>query len=591
MRSKAVGFSFLLGLLTFALVFWAAERTPYLDDDYRYIFSFYSDAPLQGGEMPSWKAFARIPNKCARLVEDVSRHYRTECGRFMTACVERPMAALPRSVFATLAAVLFMAIAFFSARLVGIREKLPLYLAGFFVVCYDWSTCAWLAGGCNYLFAAVAGLVAVRLFLVERLRESVFRGRNLWFLGLVPLGAVLSGWHEQLSLALCLLMAIYWIDVFVRQHRFTIDGRLLLCLGFGLGALAVAFAPGTTGRAETTGFFSPDVSLAFSLARRVRSFCRLVALNPAVVVAFAASVGFVFSRKFRARLDARVRWVLLAGWILFLETCLMTDGTQRRGWFAAVFSMMMTAVAAPVVLTRVRVMWVRVAEGAVFVLFAAVLTVTAVRVHEKNVAHAKDIAALRTSPYCLVEYRPELFRRLPWLDRSADYRMTHGMPESWLRILPARLYGKEAMFVLSREEMDYFLRLDLPEAMKEKALPHCPGWAEIPGADIIFTRHQGPVPAVAGERLCGRPVYEKSAPVRRNFDWLWRRFWKSDWADFSMMPPEDEMAADKILVGFVLLTPSGAYDVFMHSRFIPRSRIQSLTIEKINTVNKFLWNS
>ena len=591
MKAKVSAWTVLLALLSFGLVFWAADRTPYLDDDYRYIFSFYSDAPLHDGEMPSWKAFARIPSKCARLAEDVTRHYRTECGRFMTAIVERPLAAMPRGLFATLAAVLFLSVALLTARLAGVRDRLPLYLAGFFVICYDWSTCAWLAGSCNYLLAAVFGLAAVFLFLRPRLQESACKLRNLWFASLVPLGFLLAGWHEQLSLALCLLMAVYWLREWFVLRRFSIDGRLLLCLGFGLGALAVAFAPGTTGRADTVGFFEPDVSWAFSLARRVRCFGRLMAANPATLLVLAASAGFVCSGKWRARLDSRTRWVLLAGWIMFLETCLLTDGTERRGWFAAVVSMMMTVVAAPVVLARVRAAWQRVAGAAVYVAFAAVMAVTTYRVHEKAVAHAQDMAALRDSPYCMVEFRPGMRRRLPGLDRSFEYRLAHGMPEAWLRILPARLYGREALFVFSRAEMDFFLRPDLPEMMERTALAHCPGWAEIPGSDIVFTRHEGPVPDVAGERLCARPVYERGAPVRHDFGWLWRRFWKSDWADFTMVPPEDEMASNKILTGFVLLTPTGAYDVFMHSHFIPRSRIRSLTVEKIKTEGKYLWNS
>lgn len=590
MKSKIVLGSVLLGLLTFFLTFWAADRTPYLDDDYRYLFSFYSDAPLRNGELPSWDSFARIPNKWARMVEDVSRHYRLECGRFMSACVERPLSALPRKVFAAMAAVLFLAIALLTARLAGVGEGLPLYLAGFFVICYDWSTCAWLSGGCNYLTAAVAGCAAVGLFLRPRLQESVFAWRNLWFLALVPLGMLLAGWHEQLSVSLCLLMAVYWADAFFLKRRFAVDGRFLLSLGFGIGALIVVFAPGTSGRVAMVSFFTPEVSAAFSLARRLRCLARLVIANPAVLLAAAVSAGFVCSRRFRAKLDARSRWVLLAGWMMFLVTCLLTDGTQRRGWFAAVFSMMMTAVAIPLALTGIRASWRRAAGASVYALFAAVLAVTAVRVHEKSVAHAQDIAALKASPFCLVEYRPGLKTRVPVLDRSADYPITPGMPECWLRILPANLYGKEAMFAFSREGIELFLRPDLPEAMKLTALAQCPGWSEIPGSDFIFARHADPATALMGERLNGFPVYEK-VPVRHDLNWLWRRFWKSDWADFSMMPPEDEMACDKPLVGFVILTPTGAYDVLLHSRFIPRSRILSIRVEKVDASTKFLWNT
>lgn len=590
MKSKVAVWTAVLGLLIFGFVFWAAERTPHLDDDYRYVFSFYSDAPLQKGEMPSWASFARVPNKCARLVEDVTRHYRTECGRFMTACVERPLSALPRGLFASVAAVSFLLVLLLTARLAGVKENLPLYASGFFVVSYDWSTCAWLAGGCNYLLAAVAGLAAVFLFLRPRLAESAFRYRNVAFWGLVPLGFVLAGWHEQLSISLCLLMAVYWANEFFVQRKFALNGRLLLCLGFGLGALAVTFAPGTTGRVSTTGFFDIEVSVAFALARKVKCLLRLFGTNPAVLLALVVSLSFVFSRKMRERCDVRTRWLLLAGWIMFAETCALTDGQQRTAWFAGVFSVMMTAVAAPLLRDWVRPGLWRVGRVAVYLLFASVFAVTAVRVREKANAHEADIAALKASPWCMVEFRPDLMRRLPWLDRSVDYRLTHGRPENWLRIPPARFYGLQDTFVLNRDEIAFFLREDLPEHMKRTALPHCPGWSEIPGTDLIFSRYEGSAPAVVGQHLCVRPTYEKGPRVKHDFAWLKRRLTRSDWTYFSRMSPDDEMAANQLLKGFILMTPTGAYNVLMHSRFIPRSRIRALKFEKADE-NKYLWNS
>lgn len=564
--------------LVFGAVFYVCDRTPYLSDDYHYMKEFYRLAPLPTGATPTWESFLSAPSKFSHLVDETKFHYRIENGRFLTAFVERLMTGMPRWCFALSTAVAFVLLIVLTAGLLDVRRRTGLYAAGLFAVaCADHSV-AWLAGIVNYLYAAVFVLLGVRLFLCPRLDESCFRFRNWLFLLLLPLGFVLAGGHEQLSIAVCLTMGIYWLNEWFAKRRFSVSGRLLMSVGFGLGALAVVFAPSTLARASETGLAVPEISTLFSVVRKVKCIYRFCLDNPAFPVALVASLGFVFSRTWRARFDARARWILLFGWMLLLVTCLLTDGKGRTGWFMCVASVMMTVVAARELPFFDR-KGVRRAIAAIVVLASlGVGLVTVCRTQHKAVRHEQDVAALKASPNLLIEYRADCVRpiALSWFDRSYGYLFTRGRPRKWFGIETARFNGLPTCIALPRDEIAFFSRPDLPDCLKKFALPHCPEWAEVPGADLIFSRCEDPEFQKPGRLVYARPTYAKGAPLKRDLRWLWRRLARPDWAEFSYASPEDEMASNRELAGFVIETPTGFYRVLEHNHFIPRSSLLKL---------------
>ena len=565
-------------LLVFATVYSICDRTPYHSDDYHYMKEFYRLAPLPTGATPTWGSFLSAPEKFTHLLDETAIHYRIENGRFLTAFVERLMVGLPRGGFAFCTAAAFVLLVVLTAGLLDVRKGLWAYAAGLFAVaCADHSV-AWLAGIVNYLYAAVFVLLGVRLFLWPRMGESVLQLRNWPLLLAAPLGFVLAGGHEQLSIPICLMMAVYWMREWLVRRRFAVSGRLLMSVGFGLGALAVVFAPSTLARAAGTGLAVPEISTLFSVVRKAKCVYRFCLDNPAFPLALAASAGFVLSRACRKRFDERARWTLLFGWMLVLVTCAVTDGKGRTGWFVSVASVMMTVVAAREIPFFDR-KGVRRAVGAIVVLAAlGVGLVTVCRTQYKAVRHVQDVETLKTSSNLLVEYRADCVRpiALSWFDRSYNYLFTHGRPRRWFGIETARFYGLPTCVALTKEEIAFFSRPDLPDCLKKFALPHCPEWAEVPDADFLFSRCEDPGLRQPGHLLYARPTYEKGAPVKHDLRWLWNRITRADWAEFSYASPEDEMASNRVLAGFVLETPTGFYRVLEHNHFIPRVRLLAL---------------
>ena len=564
--------------LVFGAVLFVCDRTPYLSDDYHYMAEFYRLSPLPTGATPTGETFLAAPDKFTHLVDETKIHYRIENGRFLTAFVERLMTGLPRWGFALCTATAFVLLIVLTAGLLDVRKGLGVYAAGLFAVaCADHSA-AWLAGIVNYLYAAVFVLLGVRLFLSPRLDESCFSLRNGFFFLLLPLAFVLAGGHEQLSIAICLTMAVYWLNEWLVRKSFTVSGRLLMSVGFGLGALAVVFAPSTLARASETGLAVPEISALFSVVRKTKCLYRFCLDNPAFPIALAASLGFVFSRPFRARFAARERWILLFGWMLLLVTCLLTDGKGRTGWFMSVASVMMTVVAAREIPFFDRKIVRRAAAVIVVLAALGVGMVTVCRTQYKAVRHDQDVAALKASPTLLIDYRADCVRpiALSWFDRSYGYLFTRGRPRKWFGIETARFYGLPTCVALPKEEISFFSRPDLPDCLKRFALPHCPDWAEVPGADLLFSRCDDPAFQRPGCLIYARPTYEKGAPLKRDLRWLWRRLTRPDWAEFSYVSPEDERASSRELAGFVLETPTGFYRVLEHNHFIPRASLLAL---------------
>lgn len=568
----------LLLVLVFSTVFFVCDNTPYLSDDYHYMKEFYRLSPLPTGETPTWHTFLSAPNKFVHLLDETKIHYQIENGRFLTAFVERLMTGLPRAGFAFCTALAFVLLIVLTADLLGVRGNMGTYVAGFFAVtCADHSV-AWLAGIVNYLFAAVFALLFVRLFLWSRMGETCLQARNWFFVLIVPLAFVLAGGHEQLSITICLTLAVYWLGEWFVKRRFTLNGRLLLSIGFGLGALAVALAPSTLSRASSTGLMVPEISTLFSILRKAKCIYRFCLDNPALPIALAASFGFAFSRVFRRRFDVRARWILLFGWLLMLVTCLLTDGKGRTGWFMSVASVLMTVVAAREIPFFVR-KGVRVTIATLVVFVAiGVGAVTVSRTQHKAACHALDVEALKRSPNLLIAYRADCVRPilLSWFDRSYGYLFTRGRPRRWFGVETAQFYGLPSCIALPKEEIAFFSRLDLPDCLKRFALPHCAEWAEVPDADLLFSRCEEVAFQHPGQLIYARPTYAKGEPHARDLRWFWRRFTRRDWAAFSYVSPEDEMASNRLLAGFVLQTPTGFYRILEHNHFIPRSRLLAL---------------
>lgn len=566
-----------------AAFFAISAMTPLMADDYLNIEVFYREAPLAPGQFPTWGTYLGVPDFWGHLLRTTWEHWAgvsgavsDNTGRFLAAFLLRFVTPMPHWFFAALNATMWMLLTWLAWRLTGLsRRWWPAVALALVVFCLLPDACFWVAGACNYVWPAVLLLALTLLFLRPRLGESLFAWRNAWMAALLPLGFLAAGGHELFAIPICLGLTVYWLREMV-QGRFTINGRLLLTVGFGLGALAVVFSPAILGRAE--GFWrfltGGDGVWIFPFRWGI-AFWRVCLANPCVAVVAALSVWALLTRK--VRLSARAWWMVVFGLCFAMTTVVLSDGLGRGGWMLSAFGTLAAGAMAPAVRWgRVRA-WVTPVLAALAVVIFAVTAVMTVRKNREAEAVVSDWLA---SPDDVTRtLTTKVPAGLGWFDRSyGNVRLMEwgaGMPYSNFAL--ARFWGREKCVALDAEVWGSLYRRDLV-CRPENRLRGCKGeWYAIPEMDFLVS----PVPQegkVEVWTLDGKPTYRDVPPFTLRTRLYTKMIDRSGWAHFSEVAPEHEMVQNRKMRGFILETEHGRYIVLRHNHHIPREKLASIEV-------------
>lgn len=566
-------------LLAWLAFFALTLLTPIYADDFGNLFGYYRQAPLEPGQFPTLRTFVSVPGAAWNLLELIWTHWNHETGRFAAAFLLRLTAGMPHWLFAAFNASVWVALWAAFCRLLAVpRGWRPAVFAAAFAFALTQDACLWLSGACNYLWPMAWMVAAALLFVRPRLGERVFAWRNAWMAALLPLGFVAAGGHELLSVSACLALTVYWLRE-IAKGRFAVNGRLLLTVGLGLGALAVVFAPGTLTRAGGAAFFAPDAQLLYSIARKGMAYLRCGMANPLLFAVTAGTVVVVVWRR-RFSLPERAWWVLLVGWSMVVVTCALSAGGDRTAWPASVCALAMAVVLARHLAPWAWMRWRVPVTLAVSLLAVAVVGVTAANNMAMSRAADAVIRAWRDNPQH-VAVSPEVRKvcAASWLDRSWELRtlVGWGMGEPWTNPSVARFYGKP-FFILAEPAVWEGLYLRDTLCVPQNRLP-C-GWYARADADVLAL----PLPEGSmlrpGTRVSGKPTYADVPPPLSVVARLRKRILREGWASFSLISPEQEMQQGSPLTGYVLPTPHGRYLVLRHNRNIPRESIADIQVSE-----------
>ena len=405
--------------------------------------------------------------------------------------------------------------------------------------------------------------------------QLVFAWRNAWMAVLLPLGFVAAGGHELFAIPICLGLTVYWLREIVRG-RFAINGRLLLTVGFGMGALAVVFSPAIMGRAKEAWRFSTgfDGVWIFPLRWGI-AFCRSCGENPLLIGGVVLAAMALLTR--RVRLSARAWWLTLFGFFFAVAMVVLTDGLDRSGWMLGVMGTLAVGAMAP------SVRWGRVRAWATPVLAALavmVFAVTAVMTVRKNWEAKAVVAAwLASSDGVTRMLTTKAPMGLVWFDRSWPLWILLGWGSggTYNNDSLARFLGGERWQTLDDQVWENLYLRDLV-CRPENRLLNCAGeWYAHPTLDFLVS----PIPqegAVACWRVIAKPTY-RDVPPFTLWDRLYTKFIdRSEWGAFSGVAPGHEMVMNRELFGCVLETSHGRYVVIWHNHHIPREKLVSIEV-------------
>ena len=566
-----------------AAFFAISAMTPLMADDYLNIEVFYREAPLAPGQFPTWGTYLGVPDFWGHLLRTTWEHWAglSTCvsdntGRFLAAFLLRFVTPMPHWFFVLLNVTMWLLFTWLAWRVTGLsRRWWPAVAAALVVFSLSTEACFWVAGVCNYVWPATLLLALTVLFLRPRLGESVFAWRNAWMAVLLPLGFVAAGGHELFAIPICLGLTVYWLREIVRG-RFAINGRLLLTVGFGMGALAVVFSPAIMGRAKEAWRFSTgfDGVWIFPLRWGI-AFCRSCGENPLLIGVVVLAAVALLTR--RVRLSARAWWLTIFCFFAAVTTVVLTDGAGRNGWVLTVFGTLAAGAMAPSVRWgRVRA-WVTPVLAALAVMTFAVTAVMLVRKNREAEALTADWLASSDGVTRMLTTKAPM--GLVWFDRSWPLwiLLEWGSGGTYNNDSLARFLGGERWQTLDDQVWENLYLRDLV-CRPENRLPNCAGeWYAHPTLDFLVS----PIPqegAVACWRVIAKPTY-RDVPPFTLWDRLYTKFIdRSEWGAFSGVAPGHEMVMNRELFGCVLETSHGRYVVIWHNHHIPREKLVSIEV-------------
>jgi len=370
-------------------------------------------------------------------------------------------------------------------------------------------------------------------------------------------------------------LAVYWLKR-IKEKNFRIDGQLLLTLGYGLGALAVVFAPGTLHRASARGLSTADTQMLYWAVKKVYDFVRYVCLNPLQVIpVLGVSVGFLFRRSVRERLDSVSRWLLLASLITLFSTLVLSNGLGRTGWCAMVVAFLACARILPNFFPR---RCLRPFAWVCYALCAVTVLTTGYVLFKQRVELWRALSEWCSSPDNVVRYSEKY--KIPYMSffvRDSKVLCIHwGIEYPWETHL-AKIYGKEACISL-----DAFLYNNLfledKVCLPSNRVENCPGWYFVPGHRGMACLLPAESSLKDGTPLEGEYEYSALASSMPTATYI-KQLLKGGRASASS--PKGEVHRKVETNGFVLYTRHGKYIVLDADPEALRDSIKNITFKPL----------
>ena len=561
----------------FVVVLAFAWLLPRLADDICYFLHFYRNNPLPAGTSPTWSSFFSTPDMWSNLCQITWTHYLGETGRFTTAFLLRLFAGMPNGVFEVANSLIWVWLCAMMWKLVGRAEKWRwLFVALFILFCVHTDAGIWFAGAINYLWPLTFTLATFLYIFRSKTVLQRLSIRTAWQLLLLPFGFILAGGHELISIVACLLLAVYWL-IRIKEKNFRIDGQFLLTFGYGLGALALVFAPASLQRAARDSILTADVQMLYIIVKKGYDFVRYVCLNPLQVVpVLGVSIGFIFRRSVRERLDSVSRWLLLASLITLFSTLVLSNGLERTGWCATTMAFLACARILPSFFPQKFLhgfAWV------CYALCAVTVFATTYGLYRQRDSLHRAVAEWRASsgnairmPYKCGNSNLGFVVRETW-----NPPITYGTGSPWTNPIVAKFYGKEACIAVEDFLYDNLYLVD-KVCLPSNKVENCPGWYFVSEQrGLVF-----PLPAESayeeGAELMGE--YEYAVPVSFGSMFSYAKHLLKSGRAFAFSL-KGEIPRKESFPGFVLSTQHGKYIVLDADPQALRDSIKNITFKPL----------
>ncbi len=439
-----------------------------------------------------------------------------------------------------------------------------------------YETCLWNAGATSYLWSIAMSFVFLRFFLSHWGHER-FRLQLLWFL---PLGFVLAGWHELVSLSVSAVICIYWLERIWRKD-FYIDGQFILSLGFGLGALAILLSPCVIARAGGGDYFIANHPFYYTIARKGMVIFRCTLANPLFLVSFIFLPIVFVKRNLRAKVSHGDVYLFLLFLMLVASTCLLADGLGRTNYFVTVISLVagFRLLSLCFNFNSLAIKGLTIIIGSLTVTMVIVTyyaTITINKQIEQHVSKWLDnplhVAQLiETSKQSILT---SIFHRA--VTPASAYKWGYG--ESWTNGIFAKYHKKPYCIGIDNFLYENLYSKDL-FCNEGHALNICgTTWFADDKQDILvfpITK----VSQIPSHRTNIVVRYKVKPSALGVIDRLKKRIFREGWAEFSLQSPELEMRAEPALAWFYLPTFHNlGYIIVRHNHHIPRSNIRAIEI-------------
>ncbi len=559
----------------FVVVLLFSWLLPRQADDIGYFFHFYRNNPLPAGTSPTWSSFFSTPDMWSNLCQITWEHYLGESGRFTTAFLLRLFAGMPNGVFEVANSLMWVWLCFMMWKLVGRAGKWRwLFVALFILCCVHVDAGIWFAGSINYLWPFTFTLATfLYIFRAEVLLQRLSI-RTVWQLLLLPFGFILAGGHELISIVACLLLAVYWL-IRIKEKNFRIDGQFLLTFGYGLGALALVFAPASLHRATASGFLVFDVQVLYSVVQKGYGVYRFLCINPfAIVSVVVISLGFLFRRSVREKLDTGSRWLLLASIIGIFVTLIFLDTSKRTGWCATAMAFIACARILPSFFPR---KFLRGFSWVCYALCAVTVLATSYVLFGQRESLRRAVAEWRTSSGNIIRMPDKCaIPHMGFFVRDSQIpSIIYGLGLPWINPQMAKFYGKDACIAVEDFLYDNLYLVD-KVCLPSNKVENCPGWYFVSGQrGLIF-----PLPAEStceeGSELRGEYTYSVPVSFGSMFTYTHYLVKKGRFPLFSL---KGLLTRKETFSGFVLNTQHGKYIVLDADPEALRESIKGITFK------------
>ena len=427
----------LLLLFVGAVFFFLNLQTPFLHDDYAYCFYYDSNS-----------AIIRPTNTWVtglwQMVQSMWNHYQYVNGRFCSHLLLQFFCAfLGKGIFNVLNTLVFMVFLHTLVSLSGGEHSISslscVFFASLCLLPFPGQTMLWMTGSVNYLWPTTFSLL-----YLSWLKHNGGKHLSLWGHAMAFLICLVIGWsNESVTIPVAFGLFLFF---FFNRTKFC-QGAICSYLGYALGALLIAFGPGTASR------LSPWEELVSQRSLIQTGFIHLYNLvwgfihSRLPVIAILVLLYFLIRRRIPVGHILRndLSWILL-GFTLFL---LALGWDEPRVYFGfSAFCLLLVLRATHPLLDRLDQ---RMFPCFLLIVLCCFPVVQALKATRSYYLYDRSVSEeIRSAPEkCIVKKRPYVFKsRYVYVTRPAEDRF------DFHNRVKAFYYGKEFIQALPDDLFD-----------------------------------------------------------------------------------------------------------------------------------------